>query len=504
MKTFRFIAAAALAASCLSGGLAGAAHAESVLQVALSTSLNSLDPNVTTLGEEYVLNGLVFSGLTRIDADSKVQPDLAVSWSSSADLREWTFKLRPGVKFHHGKPLQASDAVFTFQRIMDPATGSAGRTQLEVVKSVDAPDDATVHFKLSQPYADFPGLLTGRQLRIVAKDRADTIKTQPSGTGPFRFIRYTPGDQLEVERNPDYYDKDRIKIDRVVLRIMPEAASRVAALRSGGIDLIWNLPLEIIPDLKKDSNVVVESVPSASWDGIILNNAKPPFNDVRVRRAVYLALDKKALVEFALFGEGKPTHTPISPDDPAFNKDIGFTPDLAQAKKLLAEAGYPQGFPVDIFVPAGRPARERLGVAAQQLLRPLGIKLNVQRLPYNRYSAEVAGIAPMYVDGFFANPVIDASTSPWFYSTGSWNARMWHFKSQAADQALDAARAATDPAERIRQYQLFQKIVTDEVPGVIAYVSNVATAYRAEVKGYHTNPFLWLDLYDVQKTAGAH
>lgn len=495
--------AATLAALCLSVGLAGAARAESTLQVALSTSLNSLDPNVTTLGEEYVFNGLVFGGLTRIDANSKVVPDLAVSWTPSADLREWTFKLRPGVKFHHGKPLTASDVVFSFQRIVDPATGSPGRTQLEVMKSVDAPDEATVHFTLTQPYADFPGLLTGRQLRVVAQDRIDTIKTQPSGTGPFRFVRYTPGDQLELERNPDYYDKDRIKIDRVVMRVMPEAAARVAALRSGSIDLIWNLPLETIPDLKKDAAVVVDSVPSASWDGIVLNNSKPPFNDVRVRRAVFLALDKKELVNFALFGEGSPTHSPIAPTDPAFNKDIGFATDLAQARQLLAEAGYAKGFAVDIFVPAGRPSRERLGVAAQQLLRPLGIKLNVQRVPYNRYSAGVAGIAPMYVDGFFASPVIDAATSPWFYSTGSWNARMWHFSSKRVDEALDAARASTDRAEQIRHYQDFQRALTEEVPGIIGYVTNVATAYRADIKNYHTNPFLWLDLYDVEKTGGA-
>lgn len=196
----------------------GAAQAGSTLQVALTTSLNSLDPNVTTLGEEYVFNGLVFSGLTRIDADSNVVPDLATEWSPSEDLKSWTFKLRPDVRFHHGKPLQAEDVVFSFERIMDPATGSAGRSQIEVLKQVEALDPTTVRFTLSQPYADFPGLLTGRQMRIVAKDRASTLKTEPSGTGPYRFLRYTPGDQLVMERNPDYYDRDRIKIDKVVAR----------------------------------------------------------------------------------------------------------------------------------------------------------------------------------------------------------------------------------------------------------------------------------------------
>lgn len=476
----------------------GAAQAGSTLQVALTTSLNSLDPNVTTLGEEYVFNGLVFSGLTRIDADSNVVPDLATEWSPSEDLKSWTFKLRPDVRFHHGKPLQAEDVVFSFERIMDPATGSAGRSQIEVLKQVEALDPATVRFTLSQPYADFPGLLTGRQMRIVAKDRASTLKTEPSGTGPYRFLRYTPGDQLVMERNPDYYDRDRIKIDKVVLRVMPEAASRVAALRSGSIDLIWNLPLETIPDLKGDPGVTIDSVASASWDGIVLNNAKPPFNDARVRRAVRLALDKKELVQFALFGEGKPTHTPIPPSSPAFNHDIGFETDLPRARQLLAEAGYPNGFSVDIFVPAGRPSRERLGVAAQQLLRPLGIKLNVQRVPYNRYAAGVSGIAPMYVDGFFANPVIDAATTPWFHSTGSWNSRMWHFSSPRADQALDAGRAATDAAQQNRHYQEFQQAVVEDVPGIIAYVTNVASAYRSNLKNYRTNPYLWIDLFDVE------
>lgn len=99
--------------------------------------------------------------------------------------------------------------------------------------------------------------------------------------------------------------------------------------------------------------------------------------------------------------------------------------------------------------------------------------------------------------------MIDAATSPWFYSTGSWNARMWHFSSKRVDQALDAARASTDRAEQIRHYQDFQRALTEEVPGIIGYVTNVATAYRADIKNYHTNPFLWLDLYDVEKTGGA-
>ena len=287
-----------------------------------------------------------------------------------------------------------------------------------------------------------------------------------------------------------------MKLDKVVLRIIPEAASRVAALRAGDLDMIWNLPLETIPDVKRNPDLVVDSKPSATWDALIMNNSKPPFNDVRVRRAVFLALDKRVLVQFALDGQGAPTHTPIPPTDPAFNSQISFEPNIAEAKRLLAEAGLANGFKLDLIVPVGRPARERLGVATQQLLQQVGIQINVQRMPYNRYT-EVSGVAPLYVDGFFARTVTDSAVYPWFHSKGSWNSRMWHFSSARVDAALDEARRSTDLNKQRDLYKEFQRDVVEDVPGVIAYVSNVATAYRATVKNYRTNPFLWLDLLDV-------
>ena len=188
-----------LALACSIGTLAPASSAD--LKVALSTNLNSLDPTVTSLGEEYVLGGLVFSGLMGTDADGHVYQDLAIGSQASSDLRTWDIKLRPDVHFHHGKPLTADDVVFTFRRIMDPATGSAGRSDLAIVDKVEAIDPSTVRFTLNVPFANFPDLLTGRQMRILPSDRADKLKTEPSGTGPFRFVRYTPGDSVELERN---------------------------------------------------------------------------------------------------------------------------------------------------------------------------------------------------------------------------------------------------------------------------------------------------------------
>ena len=140
------------------------------------------------------------------------------------------------------------------------------------------------------------------------------------------------------------------------MRIMPESAAQSAAIETGEVDLVWNLPLESIEQFKKNPNLVIDSVPTSTWDGIIMNGAHKPFDDPRVRHAIALAIDKPAMVELALFGYGTPTHTMIPPGHPFYNNDLKIgKPDLAAAKKLLAEAGFPNGFDITIYTPVGRP-----------------------------------------------------------------------------------------------------------------------------------------------------
>jgi len=398
------------------------------------------------------------------------------------------------VKFHHGKDFGSDDVIATFKHIADPATGSSGRTYTDLIDSYEAPDKNTVRFKLKVPYAGFAELMVERQLKIVAADRIDKLSTDPSGTGPFKFKSFTPGDKLELVKNPNYYEKGLPKLDGVVFRIMPENAARVAAMEAGDIDLMWNVPLESIDKMKENQKITVDEVPTSTWDGIVMGNTTKPFDDVRVRRAVLLALDKTQLAAFSVFGHGVPTHTPISPRHPYFNKQLSLKQDIPQAKKLLAEAGYPNGFKIVLHTPVGRPTRERMGVAVQAMLRQVGIDVEVQRMPYNRFQTEVSGKAPFYMDGYFTRPSIDSSTYPWYHSTGSWNTRMWHFTSKRIDEVLDKARVTKDEKELAKLYQQFQAYAIEDVPGVIAYVMNFANAYKKSVKGFRTHPYLWMDL----------
>jgi peptide/nickel transport system substrate-binding protein len=471
------------------------ATAQGVLRIAIGTSISMLDPNRTTTGEEYIFDNLVFNGLTRTRIDLAVEPDLAERWEYSADLKTWTFHLRRGVKFHHGRELVAEDVIKTFERVLDPQTASPVRTNYDMIERMTAPDQYTVRFELKYPYGGFADIMSDRQIKIVPHDRLADLATQPIGTGPFLFKSYTPGDRMVLVRNPDYWEAGAPKLDGVELRVVPEISVRIAALEAGDLDVIWELPPEQAKTLAAKPGVRVESVATASWDGAVMNNATPPFNDARVRRAFNLGIDKRDVVELTLGGEGAPTHSPIPPTHPFFNKDLPVTKaDPAAARQLLAAAGHPSGITVPVIVPAGRAIREKLGVTLQQLAKPAGFTLEVQRVPFARYNAEVSGKAPLYIDGYFARPTVDTGTYPFFHSTGSWNGRTFHYNNAEADAVLEKARLTGKPEEQKPLYLALQKIMVDDPPGYIAYAINYICAYRAAVKDLGTHPMRWFDL----------
>jgi peptide/nickel transport system substrate-binding protein len=475
--------------------LAAPAAAKGVLKIAIGTDLNTLDPARTTLGEEYNYDVLVFNGLTQMTPQMKVEPDLATNWEASEDLKSWTFHLRKGVKFHNGREMVADDVVKSFERVLDPAVGSSARSSFTMIDKVTAVDASTVRFDLAFGYSGFADILTDRQVKIVPADKIADLPTAPIGTGPFMFVSYTPGDRLVLKRNPNYFEPGLPKLDGVEERIIPDMTVRIAALDAGDIDYIWDLPPDQVQKLKANPKLKVEKAPGASWDGAVLNNSIPPFNDVRVRRALYLAVSKPDLVNIVLFGFGAPTHSPISPNDPFFDKSIPIPKaDPVAARKLLAEAGYPQGIKVPLVLPVGRPVRERLGITIAQLAKPAGFDFDMQRMPYARFTAEVSGKAPIYIDGFFARPNHDSAIYPLYYSKGSWNERLWHFKDAKVDELLDKARSTADPAQQKALYTAFQEEVNEQQPSYLAYALDFIVAYRADLKDHVVSPMRWVDL----------
>ena len=215
------------------------------------------------------------------------------------------------------------------------------------------------------------------------------------------------------------------------------APRRSPASETGEVDLVWNLPLESIEQFKKNPNVTVDSVPTSTWDGIIMNGAHKPFDDVRVRRAVAHGHRQEGPGRsWRLYGYGTPTHTMIPPRHPYYNKDIAIGgPDIAGAKKLLAEAGYPERLR-DHHLHAERAsdARARRHRRASEMLKPVGIKVDVQRVPWDKFINDIEGKEAFYVDGFYSRPTIDTSIYPWYHSNGSWNTVLWNYKNDGHGQ----------------------------------------------------------------------
>lgn len=490
----------ALAIPALVGAVAmprpGASQAGGgVLRIAMSANLRALDPAKTTTGEEFMHAVFVFNGLTRMKEDQSVAPELAESWTFSPDLKTWEFKLRRGVKFHHGREMTAEDVITSYRRILDPAIGAASRSNYDMIEHMEAPDPYTVIFRLLYAYGGFADILSDRQVKIVPADKLDDLATNPIGTGPFVFRSYTPGDRVVYARNPNYWESGP-RFDGVEMRILPEMAVRIAALQAGDLDVVWDLGPENIRALREVRNVRVDSVPTASWDAAILNNRTAPFNDVRVRRALNLAVAKADVAEAVLFGEGAPTHSPIAPNHPFFASDIPFParPDVATARRLLREAGHSGNLRVPLVIPVGRPVRERLGITLQQMARPAGFEFDIQRVPFARYSAEVAGKAPAYIDGYFARPTIDTSTFPFLHSRGSQNERLWAYSEPRVDAALEAARLTGDLNEQKTHYIAMQRAMVDNPPGYFGYAQKFACAYRSAVRDVQTHPMRWFDL----------
>ena len=472
------------------------AHAaNSVLRIGISTSLVTLDPMMTTLGDEYIYDNIVFNGLTRMDETLATKPDLAESWSASDDTKRWTFKLRSGVKFHNGDTLVADDVVVTFRRMLSPESTAPAKGQYEMVQTVHAPDASTVVFELNIPYGGFADVLTDRQVKIVSRNALSQLGTMPIGTGPFKFVSYTPGDRLVMTKFDSYFEPGMPKVAGVELRIMPEMSTKIAALEAGDLDIIWDLPLDQVKQLSSQANLKVDSVATASWDAAIMNNIIPPFNDPRVRQAFHLAVDKKDVVELTLFGQGVPTISPIPPTHPFYAKDLAIPKaDPEAARKLLAQAGHPNGVSVPIIVGGGRVLRERLGVTLQQLAKPGGFNLTVQTVPYSSFPATVSGKAPLYVDGFFARPTIDTALYPFLHSGGSWNERLWHYKNADVDRTLEAGRLSADFNVQKKAYLDFQTALVADPASFFAYAVNFACAYGKNVGGVKTHPMRWFDL----------
>ncbi|HEY9549406.1 MAG TPA: ABC transporter substrate-binding protein, partial [Kiloniellaceae bacterium] len=338
---------------------------------------------------DEVVYANIFEGLTRIDRNGAVKPALAESWTVSDDGLTYTFKLRSGVKYHDGTGFDSADVKFSLDRALAEDSTNAQKGLFTPIASVETPDAATVVVTLKQPTGSFLFNLGWGDAVIVAPESAAENKSHPVGTGPFVFGRWVKGDRIEMARNPAYWGTPA-KLASATIKIIPDPAAAVAALLAGDVDAFANFPApEAMPQLESDPRLKVVIGTTEGETILAINNARKPLDDIRVRRALAYAIDRKAVIEGAMFGYGTPIGSHFAPHHPAYvDLTARYAYDRNKATALLTEAGHGNGLTLSLKLPPTPYARRGGEVIASQLAA-IGVKTDIIQVEWAQWLEQV-------------------------------------------------------------------------------------------------------------------
>jgi peptide/nickel transport system substrate-binding protein len=477
MKSIHSAAIVLAAALCV----AGTAHAQpSKTSVTLAMVLEppGMDPTIApaaAIGEIVHYN--VLEGLTKINVDGSVTPLLAESWTMEPDGRSYTFKLRKGVKYHDGEAFDAADVKFSFDRAKDDkSTNKAKKAVFDNIARIDTPDAHTVILTLNNADGNFLFRLGENTAVILDPKSAAGTATKPIGTGPFRFDDWKKGSSVTLSKWDGFRDAKAVKINRVTFRFINDPAARVAALLAGDIDGVPRLDApQAVKQLQADKRFVV-SIGSTAGKGIMsINNKKKPFDDVRVRRALMHAIDRKAFIDGVLEGLGKPIGSHFAPTDAGYVDLTGLYPyDPEKAKALLKEAGVATPLNVTLTLPPPQYARKGGEVLAAQLAK-VGVIAKIENVEW----AQWLGGA---FKGNFDLTVIN-HVEPLDYMQYANAGYYWGYDSKAFRDLAARHAAAVSPKERAKLFGDLQRLIAaDAVNAFIFNPSQVAVA-RKGLKG---------------------
>jgi peptide/nickel transport system substrate-binding protein len=350
----------------------------------------NLDPTSgAAAAVDSIVYGNVFEGLTRITQSGDVAPALAESWEVSPDGLSYIFHLRGGVRFHDGTAFDGNDVKFTLDRALLPDSTNAQKALLSPISQVEVLDPYTVKITLARPSGSLPYFLGWGDAVVVAQESAATNATNPIGTGPFRFSNWRRGDSIQLDRNTDYWGT-AARLNSVVFKFISDPAAAFASVKAGDVDAFPNYPApENIAEFERDPNFNVVIGATAGKVIMAINNVRSPFNNRLVRVAISHAIDRDAVIDGAMFGFGQPIGSHYTRQSRAYVDLTDRYPyDVALAKSLLAEAGYPDGFTATLRLPP-RPYARRAGEVIAAQLSGIGIRLEIENLEWAQWLDQV-------------------------------------------------------------------------------------------------------------------
>jgi peptide/nickel transport system substrate-binding protein len=491
MKILR--SAATVAALLLS--LQAVAQAQTTLRIGLAEDPDILDP---TMGRTYV-GRIVFAAfcdkLFDMDEKLNIVPQLALSHETSADGKEVTIKLRPGVKFHDGEPFDAEAAKFSLERHLT-FPGSFRKPELGAIDHVEIIDPLTIKLALKTPYSPLIAQLTDRSGMMVspkaAKAEGDKFGQHPVCAGPYKFAERVQQDRIVFEKFADYWNKDNVHIDRIVYLPLVDATVRLANLKSGGLDLIERLLATDIKEVQADRKLKLATAIELGYQGVTLNigndKAKGPLSQsAKVRQALDLSIDREAINQVVFNGEFKPGNQWLNPDHPYYQQAFPVQGrDVAKAKALLKEAGVTTPVTVDFMVPKGAET-ETPAQVIQSMASEAGfdLKIRVTEFATSLKQAE-AGEYQAFMLAWSGRIDPDGNSYIFLKTGGPQNYSAW--SNTEADKALDEARTVTDQGKRKAIYQRLAKVTLDEEPILYLYHRRILIAHTTKLEGYKQMP----------------
>ena len=465
-----------------------------VLRAGMQADPVGLDPHITNAPSSRNMLENVYDTLVMFGPDLSIQPALAESWTTSDDGLVWTFDLRDGVTFHDGDPLQASDVVFSIERIVDPEVASPRSDDFAVVESLEAPDADTVVMTLAEPFSPLLSKLAHTGNPIVSEDvvaEHGDLQEVVIGTGPFRFVEYLPQTRMVLERNDDYWGTDADGtplpyLDGITFLFYPDPTARTTAVQTGNVDWIEYVPAADIEILQADPEVEVVGGIAANFRSIYFNVEVEPFDDPLVRQALAYAIDEQAIVDLALYGTGgvPATGTTIPGDSYYGVESSPYTGrDVERARELLAEAGFEDGFAFDLYVTSTYDFLRTPAEVIQSNLADIGVEVNIVAEDWSIY-------LPTVMEGDYAATVLGESgqSDPddllfnVFYTDNGGN--LGNFSDAELDRLLEEGRRVSDQEERRAIYLEAQERILELAPHVFLFHSSQYEAHRENVKGF--------------------
>jgi peptide/nickel transport system substrate-binding protein len=467
-------------------------------------AIDTLDPPFNSDFDQFPIIANIFNGLIWLAPDLTVRADLATDWEVSNEGKTFTFQLREGVKFHNGTDFTAEDVKYTINRTIAEETPAAPKlAQLQPVDDggVVVQDDYTVQINFEQAFAPALIYLTrgpGRAATIVNQEAIEEMgneeyATNPVGTGPFQVANYQAGEQLVLDRFDDYFKTDEDGnqlpyLDGVTINLIPEPSTVVNAIRSGDVDFIHSVPLQNVDQVEQASEVEMLTAPGVAFEGLIMNTAREPFGDVRVRQAIAKLIDKEKFVETAYFGNALPDVGPI-------NKATGWVwredkPDFQNydpegAKQLLEEAGA-TGASFSITTTEGGLRGTK---AVRQQLNAGGLNVEINQVTGSAFTDILFNSDfDTTIVGSGGDPDPDQSLYNFFRlpesagGDGVWNFGKW--ENQEVHEMMEEQRTQLDREERKQTLQDAEDIIIEEAPFAFLDHSDDLAAKRPNMKGY--------------------